>query len=210
MYIVIEGIDCSGKDTLAALLATRLKEAGYEVVTVREPSDHSEHCREIRKTLEFTKELTDNHRYRLLMSSREYLMRECVYPAIQHKKVVVGNRSFISTLAYQTSLDSDEVFCENKKLLQTYSTIPDFIIYLDINHETYLKRMEQRREEKSVLERWIDKKENFDIVRERYLDVMYDKPLFRSLGGSKEITLLTLDGESPVETSVSSILGYLN
>lgn len=209
MYIVIEGIDCSGKDTVTAALIKKLEELGHEVVSVREPSDHSEHCREIRKTLEFTKGLTDIHRYRLLMDAREHLMRERVSPVMRSEKMIVGNRSFISTLAYQQSLNSDEVFAENKKLLHHYETIPDLVVYLDINHETYLARIRQRREEKSTLEKWIDKKENFESVRDRYLDVMYDKSLFRSLGGSKSIALMVLDGEKSIESSVCSILSHL-
>lgn len=209
MYIVIEGIDCSGKDTLVGVLAQRLKDDGHDVVSVREPSDHSEHCRGIRQTLEFTKGLTDGHRYRLFMDSRARLLRECVAPAIDKGKVILSNRSFISTLAYQQSLDPDEVFNENKLLLNQYGTIPDLVIFLDIPHDVYSIRNQLRNEAISAFESWIDKKENFDSVRERYLDVMYNKSLFRSLGGSKDITLLTLNGENTIEKSVSDILHHL-
>lgn len=209
MYIVIEGIDCSGKDTLTAQLTQRLKELGHEVVSVREPSDHSEHCRGIRQTLEFSKGLTDSHRYRLLMDARACLLRERVAPVMGTGKVILSNRSFISTLAYQQTLDPEDVFTENKVLLNQYGTIPALVVFLDIPHDVYLKRNQLRNEAKSTLERWIDKKENFDAVRERYLDVMYNKTLFRKLGGSKNITLLTLNGENAIETSVNDILHHL-
>ena len=99
--LTFEGIDGSGKSTQARLLIERLEAEGREVLLVREPggAEVSERVR----TLLLDPALTIAPRAELLLFSaaRAQLVDERIRPALENGKVVICDRFYDSTTAYQ-------------------------------------------------------------------------------------------------------------
>ena len=102
-FITFEGTEGGGKSTQIELLATRLRATGRLVRTFREPGG-TPIGEEIRHTL---KHSTANHAMTpeaellLLNASRAQLVREIIRPALAAGEVVVCDRFYDSTTAYQ-------------------------------------------------------------------------------------------------------------
>ena len=101
MFLTFEGIDFCGKSTQARLLAERL-EKDHVVRLIREPGGTriSERLREIlldRRHLE----LTDVAEMFLFSASRAQLVAEVIRPAIGRSELVICDRYYDSTTAYQ-------------------------------------------------------------------------------------------------------------
>ena len=149
-YIVIEGVDFSGKSTLASTLKTQLKTIyGVESIIAEEPSTHSERCKEIRHQVTTNKKLTDEERAALFIEQRVLVNRDLIQPALAAGKLVIGSRSFISTMVYQTpesGYGMHMVLSANLTALDEFEddAIPDMGIMCDITHETFLMRCKSR------------------------------------------------------------------
>src|SRR4029078_12194542 len=102
MFITFEGIDCCGKSTQARLLRERLEETGRDVLLLREPGNTrlSEHIREILLNKEFS-EMNERTELFLFPASRAQLVGEVILPALELYKIVICDRFFDSTVAYQ-------------------------------------------------------------------------------------------------------------
>ncbi len=102
IFVTIEGVDGAGKSTQATRLVQRLNEEGREAVLFREPGGTplSEH---IRSLLLDTPDLAIDPLPELLLFSaaRAQLVKDCIRPALDGGKVVVCDRFYDSTTAYQ-------------------------------------------------------------------------------------------------------------
>jgi dTMP kinase len=102
-FITFEGTEGSGKTTQISLLADRLRTMGHRVRTLREPGG-TPIGEEIRHTL---KHSPDNHAMTpeaellLMNASRAQLVREIIRPALAHGEIVLCDRFYDSTTAYQ-------------------------------------------------------------------------------------------------------------
>ncbi|MBO6574880.1 MAG: dTMP kinase [Rhodothermales bacterium] len=99
--ITFEGLDGSGKSTQARLLAEWLREAGYTVEMVREPggTDISERVREM--LLDPRNEISPFAELLLFSAARAQLVAERVQPLLDEGTLVLCDRFFDSTTAYQ-------------------------------------------------------------------------------------------------------------
>ena len=103
MYIVFEGIDGAGKSTQINLLKDWLEQNGFDVETVVEPTD-SEVGKLIRKILQRPDATTDRIQKTLglLFAADRMLIMDKLN---DDSKVILSDRSFISSLAYQEPAD---------------------------------------------------------------------------------------------------------
>ena len=149
-YVVIEGLDLAGKSTLASALKTQLKlQYGVESMIVEEPSTHIERCKEIRHEVTTNKELTNEERAVLFIEQRVLVNRDLIQPALAAGKLVIGSRSFMSTMVYQTpenGFGMHSVLNANLDALEEFGddAIPDLGIMCEITHETFLQRCKGR------------------------------------------------------------------
>ena len=134
VFVTLEGVDGSGKTTQTALLVRALEEVGREVVRLREPGGTaiSEQIREI--LLDPTNSaMCDECELLLYEASRAQLVREVVEPALAAGKVVVCDRYYDSTYAYQAGgrgLADDLVRRAN--VLGSCGRVPDVTVVFDI------------------------------------------------------------------------------
>lgn len=102
VFITFEGVEGSGKSTQARLLADWLKKRNIAHLMVRDPggTDVSEAIRKILLDRRF-RILHKKCEVLLFLAARCQLVYETILPALAAKKVVVSDRFFDSTLAYQ-------------------------------------------------------------------------------------------------------------
>ena len=103
LFITFEGTEGCGKSTQAGLLAERLRALGHRVRTLREPGG-TPIGEEIRHTVKHSKDnaaMTAQTELLLMNASRAQLVREVIRPALAAGEIVVCDRFYDSTTAYQ-------------------------------------------------------------------------------------------------------------
>jgi len=133
MLLTFEGIDFCGKSTQASLLVERLQ-GTCTVRFIREPGGTriSERLREILLDTRH-KELTDVAELFLFSASRAQLVAEVILPALERGEIVVCDRFFDSTTAYQGfGRGIDRSAIEAINTLATAGTVPGLTFIIDI------------------------------------------------------------------------------
>ena len=138
MYIVFEGIDGAGKSTQINLLKDWLEQNGFEVATVVEPTASDR----IQKTLG------------LLFAADRMLIMDKLN---DDSKVILSDRSFISSLAYQEPAEWIEQ-------INKYAKEPDLVLLLDVDVKTSVNRCSKEDE--------FENEEFLSKVKANYLDLI--------------------------------------
>jgi len=148
--IAIDGIDGAGKTTQASRLCRDLASAGLDVVASREPTAGPA-GQKIRSLAESGLRATPEEELRLFQEDREQHVGSLVVPALQAGKCVVLDRYFLSTVAYQGARGLDHVAllaeCEVR------FPIPNLAVFLDVDAEVGVHRVEARGKVVAVFER---------------------------------------------------------
>ena len=147
MYVVIEGIDGSGKDRQAKLLIERLIAEGRHVVASQEPNEATPIGQLLRKLLK-------NGNYPDAMLPLFLADRAASEPARAQAQAegadIVQTRSFLSTLVYQGLRYSDGLLVVmHRELLKVW---PDVIVVLDVPLKVAADRRRERNSEVEVYE----------------------------------------------------------
>jgi dTMP kinase len=103
LFITFEGTEGCGKSTQISLLAGHLRSLGHQVRTLREPGG-TPIGEEIRHTLKHSKDnaaMTAEAELLLMNASRAQLVREVIRPALAAGEIVLSDRFYDSTTAYQ-------------------------------------------------------------------------------------------------------------
>lgn len=140
IFIVLEGIEGSGKSTQARLLGEWLTEARLPHLLTREPGGTS-HGEEIRTMLLHSTDMPAVTELLLMLAARATLLAELVRPALAAGKVVVADRFDISTIAYQgygRGLPLEDVRRANA--IATGGLTPDLVILLDAPQDVGVAR----------------------------------------------------------------------
>ena len=155
MYIVFEGIDGAGKSSQIQLLKEWLEENGLEVELLVEPTD-SKVGKLIRELLTYDNATTEDMQKTLglLFAADRMLIMDKLN---DENKIIISDRSFISSLAYQ---EPKEWINEINK----YAKKPDLVLLLDLDVATSVKRCDG--------EDSFENEEFLNKVKENYLDVI--------------------------------------
>jgi dTMP kinase len=143
--IVFEGAEGAGKTTQIRLISERLAKAGIPVLAVREPGGTpvGDAIREI--LLESDHHMNHAAEALLFMASRAELIAREIVPALSRGDVVLLDRFFLSTYAYQIvgrGLPEEEVRAANR--LATGGLVPDLTLLLDVPPAEGLGRADAR------------------------------------------------------------------
>ena len=197
MLITFEGIDGCGKTTQIKLLAELLIKQGKEVVIIREPGGtiFSESIRSILLSHKFDIEPVTE--LLLFEASRSNLINKVIMPALDSGKIVVTDRFFDSTTAYQgygRGLDLKSVlFCND---LATGQLKPDITIFLDVSIDTSIRRSGNRKHDRIELAG----REFFDRVRNGFLNIAKNEPN----------RVHIIDAENEIRLTHNNIISLLN
>lgn len=142
LFITLEGADGCGKSTQAAILADRIAATGREVVRLREPGGTavSEKIRALVLDPE-NSEMAPECELLLFEASRAQLVRQVIEPALARGAVVVCDRFYDSTFAYQAagrSLAEQTIRAANA--LGSCGVAPDRTLVLDMDTDAALSR----------------------------------------------------------------------
>jgi dTMP kinase len=170
-FITLEGIDFCGKTTQARLLSSYLERKGHEVLLIREPGG-DRIAEKIRKVLLSEKNfgMTPLSELLLYEASRAQLTQKVILPALEAGKVVVCDRYFDSTLAYQgygRGLDGRMI--ERLNEISSFGVSPDLTVLLDVPLKTSLQRREKEKRKKDRLEK--ERVQFHRKTREGYLEI---------------------------------------
>ncbi|MDZ7680646.1 MAG: dTMP kinase [Fodinibius sp.] len=195
VFITFEGIDGSGKSTQIKRLQHNLEEEGARVTVFRDPggSEVSEEVREILLNPEF--EIDPVTELLLFSAARSQLMAEKVLPSLEDGAVVILDRFYDSTTAYQgygrQSVSLDEIAKMNA--IASHKRAPDLTIYMDIPLEQAKRRMAQNKDR-----------------MEQAGDAFFEKVIsgFRKLAESED-RFFTVDATQPTDQVHDRIWEYV-
>jgi len=149
--IVFEGIDGTGKSTQCELLAKSLTERDILNIALAEPT-RGRWGTKIRKLLsEGRQGISPQEELSWFVNDRKEDIELNIMPALQDNKVVLMDRYYFSTAAYQGALglDPEQIRLEN----ETFAPIPDRVLIFLTSPETCLERIESTRDQKSAFEK---------------------------------------------------------
>lgn len=175
MFITFEGIDGVGKSTQADLLQEWLIQQGHDVLRTMEPGG-TELGVEIRHLLLHRRgEVSARSEALLYAADRAHHVATKVRPALAEGKVVISDRYFDSSVAYQGAareLDVEEV--RKISLWAVDNLLPDLTVLLDLPAAKALERRAETGEEPDRLER--EQAEFFERARSQYLKLAAAEP----------------------------------
>ncbi len=168
MFITFEGIDGVGKSTQLDLLETYLTKRGHEVMRTMEPGG-TDLGQEIRHLLLHRKgEVAPRSEALLYAADRAHHVATKILPALEAGKVVLSDRYFDSSVAYQGAareLEVDEV--RDISLWAVGGLIPDLTILLDLPADVAIQRRNKTGVEPDRLEK--EQVDFFERARDEYL-----------------------------------------
>lgn len=145
VYIVFEGIVGSGKTTVSKLLFGVLREnfPRRKIVWTREPggSEVSNAIRAVVQATKFNEEMDPVAEAYLYAAARAHSLRTLVRPILDKKGVVIADRSFFTSVAFQgfgRGLGIDRVLKINEEAVD--GLWPDRVFFIDLNIEKALGR----------------------------------------------------------------------
>ena len=172
IFIVIEGIDGAGKSTQAKLLAKWFETKGYDVVLTKEPTDTAfgKLIRKLvltggREGIIDGAKISHEAEALLFAADRAEHVKKLIEPSIKAGKVVISDRYFYSSLAYQWARGLDLEWLIN---LNKFAIRPDLVILLDLPVKESMKRINGR-QLKSEFDRIAELQKK---VRENYLKLV--------------------------------------
>ncbi|MDT2756379.1 dTMP kinase [Enterococcus asini] len=180
LFITIEGPDGAGKTSVINELYPRLQLIAKKgIVKTREPGGVkiSEKIRKI--ILDPKNEEMDERTEALLYAAarRQHLV-EVILPALSAGKIVICDRFVDSSLAYQGAgrrIGMPEIRKINEFAIE--GTKPDFTLYLDVDSDTGLKRIESAHSGRQVDRLETESLEFHQRVRHAYLKLAEEEPI---------------------------------
>jgi len=147
LFITFEGTEGCGKSTQIKLLAERLQALGLRVRTLREPGG-TPIGEEIRHTLKHSDNnaaMTAEAELLLMNASRAQLVREVIRPALATGEMVLCDRFYDSTVAYQGyGRELDLAHVQAVIDFAVGATKPDLTLFLHVPPEVSAERLRGR------------------------------------------------------------------
>ena len=149
--IVFEGIDGTGKSTQCELLAKSLTKRDILNIALAEPTRGTWGIKVRRLLSEGRQGISPQEELSWFVNDRKEDIELNIMPALQDNKVVLMDRYYFSTAAYQGALglDPEQIRLEN----ETFAPIPDRVLIFLTSPETCLERIESSRDQKSAFEK---------------------------------------------------------
>ncbi len=143
LFIVFEGIDGTGKSTQLHLVAEKLRQLGYAVVATREPTNGT-YGQKISELFVDRSAVSHEEELELFIADRHQHVQEVIAPALSDGCVVICDRYYLSTVAYQgaNGMDPDLILKKNE-----HFPVPDLAIILEIEPAQGIHRIQNQRNE---------------------------------------------------------------
>lgn len=184
LFITFEGLEGCGKTTQAKMLFDFLISQKIPAIYTKEPGG-TKIGGKIRKILLDQKNGDMDYKTEMLLflASRAENVRLIILPALEEGKVVISDRFYDSTTAYQGyGRGIDLKITQNLNKLVVGKAIPDLTFFLDIDPHEGLRRSssfgnsrEMRFEEEFIKKKIIGGKLFLERVRQGYCQLSYEE-----------------------------------
>jgi len=207
MFITFEGLDFSGKSTQVGLLSEGLTRAGMKSVVVRDPGGTAIGER-IRAVLLDRKVLTmsDYTELFLFSASRSQLVHEVIKPTLVGGTIVVLDRFYDSTTAYQgwgRGLPLDAISTINH--LASHGLVPNITYFMDIPVDEVERRRLRQKTGADRME--MSGRAFYERVREGFLHLASVEPRFEVIDGMLGIQEIHTKVWSRFEKEIHAVSG---
>jgi dTMP kinase len=195
LFIVLEGIDGTGKSTQARRLGEWFESQGREVVLSREPTD-GPWGKKLRES-GATGRLSPQDELQYFLNDRRQHVEEKIAPALAAGKVVILDRYYFSTMAYQGARGFDPA--EIRRMNEEFAPVPDLLLILDLDVDTAHDRIGHRGDSTNEFE----KHESLTRCREIFLSLK-DEPFVRVIDSNAPLDEVGARIRSEVENFFKS------
>ena len=187
LFIALEGIDGTGKSTQTQRLASYFSALGREVVLSREPTD-GPWGNKLRESATIGR-LDAEQELEYFLRDRKDHVENLILPSLHGGKVVILDRYYFSTMAYQGCRGFDPA--EIRRRNEEFAPRPDHLFILDIDVETALQRIGHRGDKANHFE----KTDSLKRCRDIFLTLVGESfvHLISAHGTPDEITLQLID-----------------
>jgi dTMP kinase len=140
LLVAIEGIDGTGKSTVAATLAQWCGERGLACVFSKEPTSLS-YGQKLRESMN-TGRLSIEEELELFRLDRKEHVERSIGPALKENAIVILDRYYWSNAAYQGArgVDYEQIIASNEAI----APVPDLILFMDIDVKESIGRIHGR------------------------------------------------------------------
>jgi dTMP kinase len=169
VLVNLEGIDGCGKSTQSKLLLEKLEGEGEKVIILKEPTKRP-HGQKLWDMLHGKRKATNEEILELFVLDRKQHVEEKIEPALDSGAVVLMDRYYYSSMAYQVAggIDVEEIREKHE-----FAPKPDVVLIFDLPVSVALERVKGHSDADEF-----EKEEHLEKVREAYLDLEND-PLVR-------------------------------
>ncbi|NMC63502.1 MAG: dTMP kinase [SAR324 cluster bacterium] len=141
-FIVLEGVNGCGKSTLQKKLAKEILSLGFSTLCTREPGG-TKMGNELREILQEGRvgKISDVAELLLFAADRAQHIEEVIKPALQNHQLVISDRYFYSTTAFQGyGRGLDQTLVQKINGVAVRDCLPDVVLLLDLDPEAGLRR----------------------------------------------------------------------
>ena len=169
VLVNLEGIDGCGKSTQSKLLLKKLEGEGEKVIILKEPTKRP-HGQKLWDVLHGKRKATNEEILELFVLDRIQHVEEKIQPALDDGTVILMDRYYYSSMAYQVAggIDVEEI-----REKHVFAPRPDVVLIFDLPVSVALERVKGHSDADEF-----EKEEHLEKVREAYLDLEND-PLVR-------------------------------
>ena len=169
VLVNLEGIDGCGKSTQSKLLLEKLEGKGEKVIILKEPTKRP-HGQKLWDVLHGKKKASNEEILELFVLDRKQHVEEKIQPALDDGTVVLMDRYYYSSMAYQVAggIDVEEI-----REKHVFAPRPDVVLIFDLPVSVALERVKEHSDADEF-----EKDEHLEKVRTAYLDLEND-PLVR-------------------------------
>jgi dTMP kinase len=142
LFIVFEGVDGSGKTTQVHLLGERLRREGYDAICLKEPTE-GPWGQKLRQLAQHGRQaIAPATELEWFLQDRREDVEHNIQPALARRQIVVLDRYYFSTIAYQGALqlNPEEIRARN----EAFAPPPDLLFLLHLPAAQGLQRVRQR------------------------------------------------------------------
>ena len=169
VLVNLEGIDGCGKSTQSKLLREKLEGEGEKVIILKEPTKRP-HGQKLWDVLHGKRKASNEEILELFVLDRKQHVEEKIQPALDDGTVILMDRYYYSSMAYQVAggIDVEEI-----REKHVFAPRPDVVLIFDLPVSVALERVKGHSDADEF-----EKEEHLEKVREAYLDLEND-PLVR-------------------------------
>ena len=192
VLIVFEGTDGTGKSTQLQLLSRYLQDKGYPVITTSEPTEGL-YGQRIRELYVNRSKYSQDQELELFLADRREHVHNLLVPALEQGKVILCDRYFLSTAAYQGARGFDP---EEIMTLNHFAPDPDLALLFQVPLDTGLKRITSGRGDEL---NDFEQRESLDHVAAIFSSIK--RPYIRridSTGSIKEVHRMVIEHVNPL------------